>query len=89
VRVRHFGDAPLVEDDSVRRDSTTLVSAGLSYDFGRWETGVELINVLDAEHVDISYWFESQLANESAPVEDVHFHPVDPFSIHATLRLEF
>ena len=89
IRVRHFGDAPLVEDDSVQHDATTLISAGLSYDFGNWEVGIELINLFDAEDDDIAYWFESRLASEPAAVADVHFHPVDPFSVRASVRIEF
>lgn len=88
IRVRHFGDAPLVEDNSIQHGATTLINAGLSYDFGRLEMGIELINILDAEDDDIAYVFESQLATEPGPVEDVHFHPVDPFSMRASLRWE-
>ena len=89
IRLRHFGAAPLVEDDSVRHSSTSLVNAGLSYDFGNLEVGIELINLLDADDDDIAYYFASQLANESTPVDDVHFHPVDPFSVRARVRWEF
>jgi outer membrane receptor protein involved in Fe transport len=89
VRLRHFGEAPLVEDDSVQHGSTTMVNAGVSYDFGHWEAGLEIVNLFDAEDDDIAYWFESRLAGEPAPVEDVHFHPVDPFSVRASLRFEF
>ena len=88
IRVRYFGDAPLVEDDSVRHDSTMLVNAGLSYDFGSWEVGIELINLFDAKDDDIAYWFESRLASEPAAVEDIHFHPVNPFSVRANVRFE-
>jgi hypothetical protein len=33
--------------------------------------------------------YPSQLANESAPVYDVHYHPVEPLSARATLSFTF
>lgn len=88
-RVRHFGSAPLNETDSVSKDSTTLANLGLSYDFGRFEVGVDVLNLFDAEADDIEFLYESQLTGEAAPVEDVHFHPVAPRSIRASIRYQF
>lgn len=89
LRARHFGSAPLNEADSVSKDSTTLVNLGLSYDFGKLEVGLDVLNLLDTEAHDIEFLFESQLAGETAPVEDIHFHPVAPRSIRASIRYEF
>ena len=88
LRVRHFGDAPLVEDDSVQHDPTTLINASAAYDFGPIELGVEIINLLDADDDDIAYFFDSRLADETEPVSDVHFHPVDPLSLRVNIRWE-
>ena len=89
LRIRHFGDAALTEDNSQRHESTTLFNLGISYDFGSVETGVELINLFDAQDIDIAYWYASQLPDEPEPVEDIHFHPTDPFSVRASLRWKF
>ena len=89
LRIRHFGDAALTEDNSQRHESTTLFNLGISYDFGSVETGVELINLFDAQDIDIAYWYASQLPDETEPVEDIHFHPTDPFSVRASLRWKF
>ncbi len=89
LRVRHFGDAPLVEDDSIRHGATTVVNLGTSYDFGSWVAGFEVINLFDSDHNDIAYYFESQLAGETSPVEDVHFHPVVPRTYRFSVRYEF
>lgn len=86
LRLRHFGDAPLVEDDSVRHGATTIVNAGVGWDFGHWEVGVDVINLFDAHDHDIAYYFESRLPGEPQPMEDVHFHPVDARSIRASVR---
>ena len=86
IRLRHFGDAPLVEDGSVRHGATSLINLSLGQTFGPWEVGIEVINALDAEDDDIAYWFESRLPDEPEAIEDMHFHPVDPLTFRASLR---
>ena len=89
LRVRHFGDAPLVEDNSVRKDGTTLVNLGLSYPMGEFELGLDVLNIFDADGNDIEYFYESRLFNESQPVEDFHFHPVEPREFRFRIKYEF
>ena len=89
LRVRHFGEAPLIEDGSVSSDPTTLVNFGADYDLGPVRLGLDIFNVFDAEDADITYFFESQLPGEASPVEDVHFHPVEPRQIRVSLRAVF
>jgi outer membrane cobalamin receptor len=88
LRLRHFAEAPLTEDGSVSHGDTTIVNAGLQYDFGNWRAGLEFLNLFDAEDDDIAYYFASRLPGEVAPVEDIHFHPVIPFSVRARIRWE-
>jgi len=89
VRVRHLGPAPLVEDGSVFSDSTTLVSLGAYYTVGRVQLGVDVYNLFDAQDADITYFYASRLPGEAAGVDDVHFHPVEPRQVRASLRLRF
>ena len=89
MRVRHFGDAALVEDDSINYPSTTIINMGLSYKTDRWTAGVDLFNLADSEHYDIAYWYSSRLLSEVSPVEDIHFHPVNPRSIRVGLEYRF
>jgi len=89
LRVRHFGDAPLAEDNSVRKDATTLTNLGVSYPFGNFVLGVDVLNLFDVEHNDIEYWYESRLENEPAGVEDYHFHPVESREFRVNLRYRF
>ena len=86
LRLRHFGEAPLVEDDSVRHGSTSILNLGLGYDLQNWSFGVEILNITDADDDDIAYFFESALPGEVGPVEDVHFHPVVPRTVRFSLR---
>ena len=90
LRIRYLGDAPLIEDASVRSDPTLLLNAQALYQFNSsWSLGVEVMNLLDNTDNDITYFYESQLAAETSPVEDIHFHPVEPRSMQVTLRARF
>lgn len=90
LRLRHFGARPLVEDDSARSDETLLLNAQAGYRFGRnWTLTVDVFNVLDRQDDDITYLYESQLAGEAAPVNDQHFHPVEPVSFRVAVTGRF
>jgi long-subunit fatty acid transport protein len=47
-RLRYFGSRPLIEDNSVRSDSSTLVNLQGSYQFNKnFQAQLELFNVFD------------------------------------------
>jgi outer membrane cobalamin receptor len=89
IRVRHFGEAPLIEDNSRSKDGTTLTNLGISYPVGNFVIGLDVLNLLDVEHNDIEYWYESRLQSEPAGVEDYHFHPVESRELRLNLRYRF
>ncbi|MEL6323190.1 MAG: TonB-dependent receptor [Pseudomonadota bacterium] len=89
LRLRHFGEAPLIEDGSVFSEPTTLVNLGLYKDIGRVRLGLDVLNLLDSEDADITYFFESQLPGEAAPVADIHFKPVEPRQVRGSLSVRF
>jgi len=90
ARLRYFGPAPLIEDNSARSHSTTLVNVEAGYRFTpKFSIVATIFNLFDAQANDITYYYESQLKNEPAPVGDIHFHPAEPrtLRIAATLKL--
>jgi hypothetical protein len=90
ARFRHFGAAPLIEDNQVRSEPTTLVNVEAGYRFWqRYKISAAVYNVFDSADNDITYFYESQLANETAPVDDIHFHPVEPRTVRITLTATF
>jgi outer membrane receptor protein involved in Fe transport len=90
ARFRHFGAAPLIENDSVRSDPTTVVNLEVGRHFGkRFTLALAAYNVLDSEDNDITYFYESKLPSELQPVEDRHFHPVEPRTIRLTVETRF
>ena len=89
LRIRHFGDAALSEDEVIEKSDSTLLHFGISYEQDRWEIGLDVLNLLDEEDDDIAYWFESQLPGEAAAVEDIHFHPTDPRALRLLMKYKF
>ncbi|MDX3884338.1 MAG: TonB-dependent receptor [Sphingomonas sp.] len=89
LRVRHFGRAPLIEDGTVKSQPTTLVNLGGYKALGPWRIGVDIYNLFNARDADITYFYESRLANEAEPAEDIHFHPVEPRQFRVSLRRSF
>ncbi len=89
LRLRHFGPRPLVEDNSVRSRSTSIVNGEIGFKFSeRFRLVVEGFNLLDAEVSDIDYYFVSRLPGEPVEgVEDIHFHAAIPRSARLSLRL--
>lgn len=90
ARLRHFAAAPLIEDGSQRSQGTTLVNLGAYWDAGRVRIGLDVLNALNANDPDISYWYASRLAGEPAEgIEDRHIHPVEPRQVRLTARVNF
>jgi outer membrane receptor protein involved in Fe transport len=74
----------------VRSDSTTLLNLEAGYRVSdSTSVSVTLLNALDEEASDITYYYESQLPGEAAPVADLHFHPVEPRTLRAGVRYTF
>jgi outer membrane cobalamin receptor len=90
ARLRHFGAAPLIEDGSVESSETTLVNVEAGYRFNeKLKLSAAVFNVFGSDDNDITYFYESQLPGESAPVADLHFHPVEPRTVRVTLTGSF
>lgn len=79
IRLRHFGEYPLTEDNRVRADPTTLVNAEVGYQFPGLRLQASVLNLFDVRHRDIQYYYTSRLPGEpAAGVDGIHFHPVEP-----------
>jgi outer membrane receptor protein involved in Fe transport len=87
ARFRHFGEAPLIEDGSVRSDPTTMVNLEIGRRIGkRFAVSLAAYNLFDSQDNDITYFYESQLQGEASPVADRHFHPVEPRTLRMTVE---
>lgn len=90
LRYRWFGPRPLIEDDSVRSESSGLWSTRVSYALTRSvRLDVDVFNLLDANVSDIDYFYTSRLCGEPRPVDDVHFHSVEKRAVRVGLSTMF
>jgi hypothetical protein len=83
LRLRYFGPRPLIEDNTVRSNASTI----LNTQFGcrvrsRWTVALEVFNLLDRAVSDVDYYYTSRLPGEPLQgISDVHSHPQGPRSI--------
>ena len=90
LRLRYFGPRPLLEDGTVRSGPMTLVDARVGFRFSeRRHAQLDIFNLFNSRAHQIDYYYPSQLANEVAPVYDIHFKPVEPLSARLTLTASF
>jgi outer membrane receptor protein involved in Fe transport len=83
---RYFGPRPLIEDDSVRSKATQITNVRVGYKIDpKWRVHMDVFNLFDRKDSDIEYFYASQLRGEAAPVDDIHFHPVEPRTFRVTL----
>jgi hypothetical protein len=91
LRLRYFGPRPLVEDNSVRSKSTTLLNFEGGYQLARLlRLNVEIFNLANARVSDIDFYFSSRLPGEPlAGVKDFHTHPAAPRTTLVGLVVRF
>ncbi len=90
LRLRYFGPRPLIEDDSVRSRSTTLLSGRYGYKFDKkLRVQLDVFNLLNRRASQVDYFYASQLRGENAPRSDIHFHPVEPRALRIALIGQF
>jgi len=90
IRLRHFGPRALLEDNSVKSESSTFFNAEIGYKFSeQFRLILEGFNILDVEASDIDYFFASRLRDELESISDVHFHAAIPRSGRLSLRVAF
>ena len=70
--------------------ATPWASARLGYVF---DNGLKLqldgFNIFNTQASQIDYFYASRLRGETGPVNDIHFHPVEPFALRFTVAKAF
>lgn len=90
IRARHFGDIPLTEDGQIKAGSTTLVNLGVGYRYLDYRIELNVLNLLDSNDRDVTYYYPSRLRGEPAGgVEDIHYHPVEPRTFRIQMSMNF
>jgi hypothetical protein len=90
IRLRYFGGRALIENNSMRSASSTLVNAKVGYALApNVKITAELLNLLGREVSDIDYYYGSRLPGEASPANDIHTHPAEPRTLRVGLVMRF
>jgi len=91
LRVRHFGERPLVEDGSVKSDGSTIWNLRAGYRMTNWVFKADVLNLGDSDDHDIDYFYASRLASEPAGVatDDIHYHVIEPRTVRFSMGYKF
>jgi outer membrane receptor protein involved in Fe transport len=91
VFLRYIGSYPLIEDNSVRADASTVVDAQVGYEIARnTRLRLDVFNVFNAKTNDITYYYDSRLPGEPPEgVADTHVHPGERRSFRVSLSYRF
>jgi len=88
--IRYFGASPITQDATVRSRPSLQVYAEAGYHFSaQLRASLGVYNLLNRRDDDIEYSYASQLHGEAAPVNDIHFHPVEPRTLRVSLSYQF
>ena len=89
--VRYIGSYPLIEDNSVRSNASTIFDTQIGYRIARdTKLRLDVFNLFNRQTSDITYYYTSRLPGEpAAGVADTHFHPGEKRSFRVTLAYRF
>ena len=91
AQLRYFGPRPLIEDNSVRSNSTSTLNARVGYRFSP-KTRIELdgFNLTNRKAAAIDYYYTSRLPGEpTGGVDGIHFHPIESRSFRLSFVMNF
>ncbi len=89
LRCRYMGDRPANEDNSIVAEGYFITDLVLNYTRPKWELGIGVLNLFDTKWKETQFATESQLQNETAAVEEIHFTPGTPFSLNGRVTFYF
>lgn len=90
LRARHFGEAPLVEDNSARSPQYTTLDLQIGFRKpGQWLAALDVFNLTDVKWNDIEYYYVSRLKNEATPQAGYEVHPGVPITARAHFQYFF
>lgn len=95
MRVRHFGEQALTEDNSIRGEGSTITNVRLASRLDpRTEITLDVLNLFDRKVNDVQYAYASRLKGESAFSDNttpatLHLHPSIPRTVRLGLKILF
>ena len=91
LRVRYFGERPLIEDGSVKSDPSMVWNLRAGYRVADWTFKADILNLTDSDDHDIDYYYASRLGSEPTGLEteDIHYHVLEPRTIRVSAGYQF
>jgi outer membrane receptor protein involved in Fe transport len=90
ARARYLGAYPLIEDNSERADPELHLNVRAAWKPGSWTVYGELLNVLDDDAKDITYWYESFVEGfDTVPTEGRMSRAEEPRTLRVGLKYNF
>ncbi|AWB65927.1 TonB-dependent receptor [Saccharobesus litoralis] len=89
LRTRYFGERALIEDSTVQSDPTHIWNLRAGYSTDKWTVTADILNLTNEQDHDVDYFYESQLSNEASPLEDIHYHVLEPRTVRISASLRF
>jgi outer membrane receptor protein involved in Fe transport len=90
LRARHFGESPLVEDNSARSSQYTTVDGQIGFQqTNQWLVALDVFNIANVKWNDIEYYYVSRLKSEVSPQPDYVVHPGVPRTFRAHFAYYF
>ncbi len=91
LRYRYFGQRALIEDNTVRSQSTTQWNGRVGYMFTpKIRAWLDVFNVFNSKSHDIDYYYVSRLPGEPPEgVADRHFHPVESRAFRLSVSVAY
>lgn len=89
LRLRHIGDRPANESNTVTAYGYSVVDLSASCRLGAAELFLSVENLLNTEWNEAQFDTESRLRGEAAPVSELHFTPGTPLSVRGGLAWRF
>ena len=78
LRYRYLGDRPANEDNTIVAGGYALADLILNYSRPRFEVGIAVENLFDANWNEAQFDTVSRLYDEASPVSEIHFTPGVP-----------
>ncbi len=89
LQFRYIDNRPANEDNSIIAEGYFVSDFNLNYSINNFTLGINIENIFDTEWNETQFATNSQLSNETVPVEEIHFTPGTPFNAKATITYKF
>lgn len=89
LRIRHVGDRPANEDNSVTALGYTVLDLSASYRFGKYQFNLIVENLTDTDWNEAQFDTESRLRDEPQPISELHYTPGNPRNLRVGMSYSF